>query len=199
MFSNRWKLLKALIEGCAFMTPDRSVSHSQFLHVFEAFLLQVKEAEGMVYIVPSEESSPLATHFADALTNRLNISASGLLPAHQDVTLHLALLLKKTDLIITLGSFEHSTNTLAAAAMAKTSDVPLITLAGGKKDNPLSQQGDLGAYFDTVDKNLIRTGQFSLLNSVVDAWPYNSQLSIPQQELCLPRAQPQTMLTGLRI
>ena len=198
LFSNRWKLLKPLINGCAFMTSDRIISHSQFLLLFEAFLLQVKEMEGTVYIVPSEKNSPLATHFADSLTNILHISARGLIPVHKNVPFHLASLLKKNDLLITLGSLGHSTNTLTVAATAKA-DIPLITLTGGQKGNPLSQQGDLSAYFDTIDQNLIQTGQFSLLSSIVDAWTYSSQLSTPKQELFSPRTQPQTMLMGLRI
>ena len=198
MFSNRWKLLKTLFDGCMFMTPDRQISHPQFLQLFEAFLLQAKEMQGTVYLVPSEESVPLATYFADIFTNTLKIPAHGLIPTHKDIMLHLTLLLKKTDLLITLGTFGYSTNTLAAT-LTKTSDIPLITLTGGQEDACPISQGDLGAYFNTIDKNLIQTGQFSLFSSVVDAWPYSSQSSTFQQASFSARVKPQAMLAELRL
>jgi len=196
MFSDRWKLLKEMIDECLFTTPDRYLTHSQCIQLFHAFLLQVKENEGMVYIVQSEKSGHLSTYFASSLTNSLNVSARELFPIHKDVTLHLALLLKKTDLVITLG---HSTDTLGAAAIAKGNDVPLITLSGGLKENTLKDSGDLNICFDESDQALIQTGKFSFFNMIVDAWSYELEPLFPQKELFLPQAKPQNLLTGLRI
>lgn len=199
MFSPRWKLLKALIEGCSFITPDRQISHCEFLRLSEAFLLQVKESEGMIYIIPSEETTTLATYFADALTNTLKISACAFVPVHKDIALHLALLLKKTDLVIILETFKQSANTLAATAMTKTNDIPLIIFSGDWKNNSSRKKGDLEVRFDTIDKHLIQTGQFSLFSRILHNWPYNFHLPPRQQKLFPKYTKSQPFLAELRI
>lgn len=199
MFSNRWTLLREIIEDGLITTPDRTLTHPQFLQLFHAFLLQVKESEGMVYLVPSENNGTLATYVANALTASLGISARDLIPIHKDVTLHLALLLKKHDLLITLSDLEVSTNTLGAAAMAKEHDVPLITFSGGQRDNPLVERGDLNIHFDKADQNLIQTGQFSLLTTLLESWPFYQEPLRFEHELLLTEIKPQTLPTGLRI
>lgn len=199
MFSNRWTLLREMIEDGLITTPDRTLTHPQFLQLFHAFLLQVKESEGMVYLVPSENNGALATYVANALTTSLGISARGLIPMHKDVTLHLALLIKKQDLLITLSDLEVSPNTLGAAAMAKEHDVPLITFSGGQRDNPLVERGDLNIHFDKADQTLIQTGQFSLLTTLLESWPFYQEPPRFEHELLLTEIKPQTLPTGLRI
>lgn len=199
MFSERWTLLREMIDGGLITTPDHTLTHVQLLHLFQAFLLQVKENEGMVYVVPSENNGLLATYFADRLITSLGISARGLIPVHTDVTLHLALLLKKSDLLITLSDIEVSLNTLGAAAMAKQQDVPLITFSGGQRDNPLVERGDLNIHFEKADQTLIQTGQFSLLKAIIESWPYYEEPPRFEPELLLKKIKPKTLPTGLRI
>ena len=199
MFSERWALMREMIDGGLITTPDRTLTHTQLLQLFQAFLLQVKENEGMVYVVPSENNGALATYFANTLITQLGISARGLDPAHEDMTLHLALLLNKTDLLITLSDLEVSPNTLGAAAMAKEQDVPLITLSGGQRDNPLVERGDLNIHFDKADQNLVQTGQFSLIATIIESWSFYETPPHFEPELLLTKIKTQTLPTGLRI
>lgn len=199
MFSDRWKDLAETLERCEYTTPDRCLEETQSVHLFHAFLLQTRESGGMVYIVQSQEGSFLANHLADQLMTSLQIPARGLIPLHQDLTLPLAIVMKKTDLLITLCPTGKCCDTLAAALIAKENEVPLITFSGGEKNNPLREQGDLNLYLNTDDEGLITTGQFFSLDHLLKSWPYETSLMQTEMPLLSINAKPQNLQTGRRL
>jgi hypothetical protein len=204
MFSDRWNLLKNTLDGCTFASPDRFLSHAQFSNLFHAFALQVRENEGTVYIIqnkkPLSSSRQLASHLADALTYRLNITSHELTSDKDDLLLHLSLLLKKTDLIITLDQTCFSIDTQAALSLAKIHDAPMITLSGQPSSSEkLSPLGDLSAMFNLSDETLVETAQYVLLESLIYSWPYDLIPSISAKQFSFVQPQPQPPFTRLRI
>ena len=199
MFLGRWKALGETVEGCEFLTPDRYLSRTQAIQLFHAFLLQVRESGGLVYLVQNESDGFFATHFADALMTSLHIPASNLVSIDQDASLPLSILLKKSDLLITICVNAPSPETNAATAMAKSHDIPIIALTGNPLDHPLYGQGDLNLHFSGNDKTLIATAQYTLLNAVIDEWTHNSSPLFMQQKLPSIGTRPQNLATGLRL
>lgn len=186
MFSSRWQILARMMERCAYSSFDRLLLEEQALHLFHAFLLQTKENEGTVYIIESNKSGLIAPYFVFELIHRLKIRSRGLIPNHQHFNLPLAILLKKIDLLIALCKKGDSPAILGAVTMAKSNDIPLITLSGGSPHNSLKREGDLNVYFTSNENSLILTGHFLFLEKVIESWDFGTtdlspkSLSYPQ-------------------
>ena len=56
--------------------------------------------------------------------------------------------------------------------IAKSKDIPIITLSGFEPHNPLRAQGDLNLYLPIVDYGLVEMGHFFLLHTIIDSWNF---------------------------
>ena len=74
----------------------------------------------------------------------------------------------KKDLFILISSSGTSKNIVNAAQYCKKKNIDLITLSGFKKNNPLSQSGNINFYVESEDYNFIEMTHHIILVSIVD-------------------------------
>ena len=182
MFSKRLSELNDVVNKCEFSSPDRSLSKEQSLHIFHAFLMQTQQKDGTVFVIGNGGSAGIASHFAIDLLNALKIAAQTLYDSNvmtcisndfgyeQVFSRPLNLLLKSNDLLVCISSSGNSQSILNGTAIAKSKDVPIITLSGFEPHNPLKSQGDLNFYLPIIDYGLVEMGHFFLLHTIIDSW-----------------------------
>ena len=74
----------------------------------------------------------------------------------------------KKDLFILISSSGTSKNIVNAAQYCKKNNISLITLSGFKKNNPLSQSGNINFHVESEDYNFIEMTHHIILVSIVD-------------------------------
>jgi len=74
----------------------------------------------------------------------------------------------KKDLFILISSSGTSKNIVNAAQYCKKNNINLITLSGFKKNNPLSQSGNINFHVESDDYNFIEMTHHIILVSIVD-------------------------------
>ena len=74
----------------------------------------------------------------------------------------------KQDLFILISSSGTSKNIVNAAQYCKQKKINLITLSGFKKNNPLSQSGNINFYVESEEYNFIEMTHHIILLSIVD-------------------------------
>ena len=184
MFSKRFDELNEVISKCEFSSPGKILSEEQALQIFHAFLLQTQEKDGTVFVIGNGGSAGIASHFAIDLLNALKIPAQTLYDSNvmtcisndfgyeQVFSRPLDLLLKPNDLLVCISSSGNSQNILNGTAIAKSKDIPIVTLSGFEPHNPLRAQGDLNFYLPIVDYGLVEMGHFFLLHTIIDSWNF---------------------------
>ncbi|WP_316355818.1 SIS domain-containing protein [Candidatus Neptunichlamydia sp. REUL1] len=184
MFSKRFDQLNEVISKCEFSSPGRVLSKEQALQIFHAFLLQTQEKDGTVFVIGNGGSAGIASHFAIDLLNALKIPAQTLYDSNvmtcisndfgyeQVFSRPLDLLLRPNDLLVCISSSGNSQNILNGTAIAKSKDIPIITLSGFEPHNPLRAQGGLNFYLPIVDYGLVEMGHFFLLHTIIDSWSF---------------------------
>lgn len=184
MFSKRFNELNEVVSKCKFSSPDRTLSEEQSLQIFHAFLMQTQEKDGTVFVIGNGGSAGIASHFAIDLLNALKIPAQTLYDSNvmtcisndfgyeQVFSRPLDLLLRPNDLLVCISSSGNSQNILNGTAIAKSKDIPIITLSGFEPHNPLRSQGDLNFYLPIIDYGLVEMGHFFLLHTIIDSWNF---------------------------
>ncbi|MCB1110550.1 MAG: SIS domain-containing protein, partial [Chlamydiia bacterium] len=179
MFSKRFSELQNVVSQCEYTSPDHTLSEAQALQLFHAFLMQTQEKDGTVFVIGNGGSAGIASHFAIDLLNALKIPAQTLYDSNvmtcisndygyeQIFSRPLDLLLKPNDLLVCISSSGNSQNILNGAAIARTKDIPIITLSGFEPHNPLRSQGDLNLYLPVIDYGLVEMGHFFLLHTII--------------------------------
>ena len=74
----------------------------------------------------------------------------------------------KKDLFILISSSGTSKNIVNAAQYCKKNNIDLITLSGFKKNNPLSQSGNINFHVESEEYNFIEMTHHIILLSIVD-------------------------------
>lgn len=199
MFSKRFSELQNVVSQCEYTSPDHTLSEAQALQLFHAFLMQTQEKDGTVFVIGNGGSAGIASHFAIDLLNALKIPAQTLYDSNvmtcisndygyeQIFSRPLDLLLKPNDLLVCISSSGNSQNILNGAAIARTKDIPIITLSGFEPHNPLRSQGDLNLYLPVIDYGLVEMGHFFLLHTIIDSW--NFKLSTHEKPSQLSHAK----------
>ncbi|MCB1083936.1 MAG: SIS domain-containing protein [Simkania sp.] len=189
MFTKRLEELSEVMNKCIYSSTDREVTQNQALQIFHSFLLQTKENDGTVFVVGNGGSAGIAHHFSIDLLNALKIPSQTLYDSNvmtcisndygydQVFSRPLDLLLKRNDLLVCVSSSGNSQNILNAAAIAKSKDIPIITLSGFEPHNPLRNLGDLNLYLPIIDYGLVEMGHFFLLHTIIDSWNFNPSIN----------------------
>ncbi|MCB1072333.1 MAG: SIS domain-containing protein [Chlamydiales bacterium] len=189
MFTKRLEELSEVMNKCIYSSTDREVTQNQALQIFHSFLLQTKENDGTVFVVGNGGSAGIASHFSIDLLNALKIPSQTLYDSNvmtcisndygydQVFSRPLDLLLKRNDLLVCVSSSGNSQNILNAAAIAKSKDIPIITLSGFEPHNPLRNLGDLNLYLPIIDYGLVEMGHFFLLHTIIDSWNFNPSIN----------------------
>ncbi len=186
MFTKRFSELSEILSKCIYTTQDRTISEEQALQLFHTFLFQEIENKGTVFAIGNGGSAGTASHFSVDLLNALKIPSQTLYDSNvmtcisndygynQVFSRPLDLLLKQNDFLVCISSSGNSQNILNAAAVAKSKDVPIITLSGFEPHNPLRAVGDLNFYLPIIDYGLVEMGHFFLLHTIIDSWNFNT-------------------------
>lgn len=189
MFTKRFAELSEVINKCIYSSTDRELNQDQALQAFHSLLLQTKKNDGTVFVVGNGGSAGIASHFSIDLLNAVKIPAQTLYDSNamtcisndygydQVFSRPLELLLRKNDLLVCISSSGNSQNILNAAAIAKSKDIPIITLSGFEPHNALRSVGELNFYLPIIDYGLVEMGHFFLLHTIIDSWNFNPSIS----------------------
>ena len=75
---------------------------------------------------------------------------------------------KPSDLIVLLSVSGESKNLINAANFCKQKKIKLITITGAKKNNLLSQKGNINYWINSKAYNIVEVVQMTILASIVD-------------------------------
>jgi len=75
---------------------------------------------------------------------------------------------KPSDLIVLLSVSGESKNLINAANFCKQKEIKLITITGAKKNNLLSQKGNINYWINSKAYNIVEVVQMTILASIVD-------------------------------
>ena len=133
-----------------------------------------------IYIVGNGGSSSIASHVSVDFTKVANINCStfnntNLITCFANdykyenwVVEAIKAYSSKKDLFILISSSGTSKNIVNAAQYCKKNNIDLITLSGFKKNNLLSQSGNINFHVESKDYNFIEMTHHIILLSIVD-------------------------------
>lgn len=182
MISQRFSELKSAIDSCSYLTQGSFLSESEALILFHEVLLKTRSQGGIVYVIGNGGSAGIASHFSNDLMKALQIPSQTLYDSNLMTCLsndigyenvfsyQLERLAKPKDLLIAISSSGRSPNILKAVQVCSSRDIPIITLSGFEKSNPLSTLGHLNIWVDREDYGIVECAHFFLLHAVVDLW-----------------------------
>lgn len=174
MFANRFRDLQAAFESMVCSSGERGFEEAV------ALLRDVREAQGVVYVVGNGGSAGIASHFSTDLIKTCKVPSTTLYDSNLMTCLSndygydhvfsypLEHIGKSHDLLVAISSSGKSPNILRAAEMALRKEIPLITLSGFAEDNPLRQMGCLNFWVNRNDYGLVETVHFFLLHTLID-------------------------------
>ncbi len=143
-------------------------------------IANTKKNKNKIYIVGNGGSSSIASHVSVDFTKVAKINCSTFNNANlitcfandykyeNWVVEAIKAYSSKKDLFILISSSGTSKNIVNAAQYCKKNNIDLITLSGFKKNNPLSQSGNINFHVESEDYNFIEMTHHIILVSIVD-------------------------------
>ena len=143
-------------------------------------IANTKKNKNKIYIVGNGGSSSIASHVSVDFTKVAKINCSSFNNANlitcfandykyeSWVVEAIKAYSSKKDLFILISSSGTSKNIVNAAQYCKKNNIDLITLSGFKKNNPLSQSGNINFHVESEDYNFIEMTHHIILVSIVD-------------------------------
>jgi len=135
---------------------------------------------GKVYVVGNGGSSSIASHVSvdfakvaevpsDTFNNANLITCFANDYGHDNwVAEAIKAYTNKNDMLILISSSGTSKNIVNAAKYCNENNIPLLTLSGFKRDNPLSKLGDINIHVESESYNFIEMSHHIILVSIVD-------------------------------
>ena len=135
---------------------------------------------GKVYVVGNGGSSSMASHVSvdfakvasvpsDTFNNANLITCFANDYGHDNwVAEAIKAYTNKNDMLILISSSGTSKNIVNAAKYCNENNIPLLTLSGFKRDNPLSKLGDINMHVESESYNFIEMSHHIILVSIVD-------------------------------
>lgn len=183
MFSERLCELQGAIKSCIFLDGSQhELIENDALESAFCLIEKTRASGGVVYVIGNGGSAGIASHFSTDLMKSLEIASSTLFDSNLMTCLGndygyatvfsypLSHLLKPHDLLVAISSSGKSPNILSAVEVARSKQVPVITLSGFSKENPLKKLGTLNFWIDRCDYGLVETAHFFLLHTIADLW-----------------------------
>ena len=143
-------------------------------------IANTKKNKNKIYIVGNGGSSSIASHVSVDFTKVAKINCSTFNNANlitcfandykyeNWVVEAIKAYSLEQDLFILISSSGTSKNIVNAAQYCKQKKINLITLSGFKKNNPLSQSGNINFHVESEEYNLIEMTHHIILLSIVD-------------------------------
>ena len=139
-----------------------------------------RSQDGKVYVVGNGGSSSMASHVSvdfakvagvpsDTFNNANLITCFANDYGHDNwVTEAIKAYTNKNDMLILISSSGTSKNIVNAASYCNENNIPLLTLSGFKRDNPLSKLGDVNIHVESESYNFIEMSHHIILVAIVD-------------------------------
>jgi len=191
MIFKRLEELNKLITKTVCTTKEKEqIKLQDAFSVFKTLLLQMKNENGVGYIIGNGGSAGIASHFCTDLMKTLKLPACTLVDSNLLTCLSndfgydksyseaLKVILKKQDILIAISSSGNSLNIVNAAKIAKEKKTKVITLSGFSELNSLRKLGDLNFWLNKIDYGLVEMGHFFILHSVVDLFKKIEELEL---------------------
>jgi D-sedoheptulose 7-phosphate isomerase len=136
--------------------------------------------KGKVYIVGNGGSSSMASHVSVDFAKAAKVPSatfnnSNLITCFANdygyenwVSEAIKAYLNSNDMIILISSSGTSKNIVNAANYCKSKNIPLITLSGFNKNNPLSKTGNVNIHIESENYNYIEMSHHIILVAIVD-------------------------------
>ena len=146
-------------------------------------IANTKKNKNKIYIVGNGGSSSIASHVSVDFTKVAKINCSTFNNANlitcfandykyeNWVVEAIKAYSLEQDLFILISSSGTSKNIVNAAEYCKQKKMNLITLSGFKKNNPLSQSGNINFHVESEEYNYIEMTHHIILLSIVDIFP----------------------------
>ena len=143
-------------------------------------IANTKKNKNKIYIVGNGGSSSIASHVSVDFTKVAKINCSTFNNANlitcfandykyeNWVVEAIKAYSLEQDLFILISSSGNSKNIVKAAQYCKQKKINLITLSGFKKNNPLSQSGNINFHVESEEYNFIEMTHHIILLSIVD-------------------------------
>jgi len=140
----------------------------------------IRKNKNKIYIVGNGGSSSIASHVSVDFAKVAGVNCSTFNNANlitcfandygyeNWVTEAINTYSSKLDLFILISSRGTSKNIVKAAQYCKKNNINLITLSGFKKNNPLSQSGNINFHVESEEYNFIEMTHHIILLSIVD-------------------------------
>ena len=172
-----------------FETIEQNIKSIDFkqLERSAAIIRKTNQANKKIIIVGNGGSAAIASHISIDLTKAANIrcvnfNEASLLTCFSNdygyshwVENALKFYADNDDLIILISSSGQSENIINGAKKAIEMKLPLITLSGFLKDNPLRSMGDINLWVDSTNYNMVENTHQIWLLSIVDFLIENDQ------------------------
>lgn len=141
---------------------------------------RLRAAQRTIYLIGNGASASMASHFSADLAKNghlhtqvfsdlsLITAISNDISYDQVFALPLQRRGQAGDMLVAISSSGRSRNILAAAEIARSMKITLVTLSGMKPDNPLRQAGDLNIYIAADTYGLAETGHSAILHRWMD-------------------------------
>ena len=139
-----------------------------------------RKTGGKVYIVGNGGSSSMASHVSvdfakvarvpsDTFNNANLITCFANDYGHDNWVLEaIKAYANEKDMLILISSSGTSKNIVNAAKYCNENNIPLLTLSGFKRDNPLSKLGNINMHVESESYNFIEMSHHIILVSIVD-------------------------------
>jgi len=144
-------------------------------------------SRGKIILIGNGGSAAIASHLSIDLTKAakiraINFNEASLLTCFSNdygyehwVEKAIEFYADKNDLVILISSSGQSKNIINGAKKAEDIKLPLVTLSGFMKDNPLRSMGDINLWVNSTDYNMVENTHQIWLLSVVDYLIENGQ------------------------
>ena len=143
-------------------------------------IIKSSNNSGKIIVIGNGGSAAIASHVSIDLTKAagiraINFNEGSLLTCFSNdygyvswVKEALEFYADKNDLIVLISSSGQSSNIINGAKKAIEMNLPLITLSGFSKENPLKKMGDINLWVDSSEYNIVESVHQMWLLSVVD-------------------------------
>jgi D-sedoheptulose 7-phosphate isomerase len=180
MFSDRFQELAAVVKGCSYTAENQSITEEEALRLGLNMLYKTRQKGGTVYVIGNGGSAGIASHFSIDLIKACQIPSQTFYDSNwltalsndwgydQVFSYPLAKLARPHDLLVAISSSGQSPNILRAVEVARSKNIPIITLSGFLGKNPLRQAGHLNFWIDRSDYGVVETAHFFLLHTFID-------------------------------
>lgn len=164
------------LDNCVLTTVDKGIESTINL------IKNMKVNDGKILFIGNGGSAGICSHMATDYTKNGRIRALAFSDAatltcisndyefEQIFAKQIEFQAHKEDMLIAISSSGKSPNILKAVDVALSMNLPVITLSGFNKENPLSKLGNINFYIDSNKYGFVEISHLCLLHAILDIY-----------------------------